>query len=181
MSKQSFSLKPFPVSGSTQAPDLRITGSIDRHNNTLSIVYELSGNVSKVQIAAPSDTPTRKHDLWQETCFEFFLGIKNSPIYWEFNLSPVGHWNVYRFDDYRQGMREETAYASFPFHIRTQQNMLSLNLRCGLDAIVPFNQILEVAITAVIKQNDGEITFWALSHERPEANFHERRSFIIRL
>ncbi len=119
MSKQSFSLKPFPASKNAQAPlDLQITGSIDRHNNTLSIAYELSGKLSKVQIAPPSNTPARKHDLWQETCFEFFLGIKNSPVYWEFNLSPAGHWNVYRFDDYRHGMREETAFMSLRFTFR---------------------------------------------------------------
>ena len=65
----------------------------------------------------PADMPARRDRLWEETCFEFFLAVKNSPRYWEFNLSPAGHWNVYRFADYRQGMQEEPAFASLPFSV----------------------------------------------------------------
>ena len=75
-------------------------------------------------IPAPADLPARKHGLWEETCFEFFLGVKDSPRYWEFNLSPAGHWNVYRFAGYRQGMEEETAFTALPFRDRRGSDSL---------------------------------------------------------
>ena len=44
--------------------------------------------------------PRRRDRLWEETCLELFLGEEGSERYWEFNLSPAGHWNVYRFEFY---------------------------------------------------------------------------------
>ncbi len=179
MNNQSFSLQPFPTTG--QIPDLKIAGNITRNANQLTIEYKLSGDIKKVAIAPPSQTPLRKHELWQNTCFEFFLGIKNSPKYWEFNLSPAGHWNVYRFDGYRQGMQEEAALITLPFIVQQQADSLALTLDLDLDKIIPLEQTLEVAITTVIKHKDGEVTYWALTHQGTEADFHRRDSFILEL
>jgi hypothetical protein len=89
MNSHSFSLKPFP------SPDilhyLEISGNIGRRPKMLTISYALRGFLSEVIIPAPADVPARKNSLWEETCFEFFPGKKNSDQYWEFNLSPAGH------------------------------------------------------------------------------------------
>jgi hypothetical protein len=174
-----FSLQPFPSSQSL--PHLEITGNILRNGNQLHLDYALGGNLEEVVIAAPSDKPTRKHELWQETCFEFFLAIKKSERYWEFNLSPAGHWNVYRFDGYRQGMQEETAFTTLPFSVESKADCLAIALDIDLDIIVSADQALDVAITTVIKHKDGEVNYWALTHRGTEANFHWRDSFIIEL
>lgn len=179
MKNQSFSLQPFSSTG--QMLDIRIAGNIARNTNQLAIEYTLSGDIKKVAIAPPSETPSRKHELWRDTCFEFFLGIKNSPKYWEFNLSPTGDWNVYRFENYRQGMQEETVFSTLPFIIQQQADSLGLTLDLDLDKIIPQEQALEVAITTVIKQTDGEVTYWALTHQGAEADFHRRDSFILEL
>jgi hypothetical protein len=179
MNDQSFSLQPFPTTG--QIPDLKIAGNITRNDNQLTIEYMLSGDIKKVAITPPSETPSRKHQLWQDTCFEFFIGIKNSPKYWEFNLSPAGDWNVYRFDGYRQGMQEEAALITLPFIVQQQADSLELTLDFDLDKIIPVEQTLEVAITTVIKHKDGEVTYWALTHQGTEADFHRRDSFILEL
>lgn len=178
MNEQTFSLQPFP---SDFLPNLQITGNIARHANTLAINYTLSGDLKQVVIAPPSDTPTRKHELWTDTCFEFFIGIKNSQRYWEFNLSPGGHWNVYRFDGYRQGMQEETAFITLPFSVQNQFDTLTLALDVDLPKIISADQSLEVAITTVIKHKDSEVSYWALTHQGAEADFHLRDSFIIDL
>jgi hypothetical protein len=47
--------------------------------------------------------------------------------------------------------------------------------------IIPAEQALEVAISAVIKLRSGNVTCWALTHPGPEADFHRRDSFIIEL
>lgn len=174
-----FSLQPFP--STDLLPNLQITGNIVRNGNQLHLDYTLGGNLKEVVIAAPSDTSARKNELWQETCFEFFLGIKNSERYWEFNLSPAGHWNVYRFDGYRQGMQEETAFSTLPFSVEDKADCFAIALDVDLDKIVSANQVLDVAITTVIKLRDGEVTYWALTHRGTEADFHLRESFVIEL
>ncbi|MBH8565019.1 DOMON-like domain-containing protein [Nostoc sp. CENA67] len=179
MNEQTFFLQPFSFSESL--PNLKIAGNIARHANKLIICYSLLGELKEIVIAPPSDTPARKHELWKDTCFEFFLGIKDSPSYWEFNLSPAGDWNVYHFDGYRQGMQEETAFTKLPFNVDNQSDSLTLTLDVDLSKIVSVNQVIEVAITAVIKQISTEVTYWALTHQGVEADFHLRESFIIKL
>jgi hypothetical protein len=176
MSDRAFSLQPFD---SIYPLNLEINGSIARNNHQLSISYQLLGDLAKIVIPATVDLPVRKHELWEETCFEFFLGIKNSTRYWEFNLSPAGHWNVYRFDDYRQGMQEEMAVTSLPFSVQSQSEALLLVLKLDLDKFVSADTLLEVAITTVIKSQEGNISYWALTHPGTQADFHRRDSFII--
>lgn len=179
MNDQTFKMQPFP--SAKPIPDLKIAGNIARQGNQFTIHYALLGDVKEVAFAAPSDTPARKHELWKDTCFEFFLGIKNSDRYWEFNLSPAGDWNVYHFDAYRQGMQEETAFTALPFSIQHLSDGLAIALDIELDKIVPANQAIEVGITTVIKHRDGEVSYWALTHQGTEADFHRRDSFIIAL
>ncbi len=175
MNGQTFSLQPF---SGTELPDFNISGNITRNVNQLTIRYILSGNLQDLAIAPRSNTPVRKHELWANTCFEFFLGIPHSTRYWEFNLCPSGNWNVYRFDGYRQGMQEETAFTTLPFSVQSQSDSLALTLNVDLEQIS--RQPLEVAITTVINLN-SQVTYWALTHTGIEADFHLRDSFIIKL
>ena len=179
MNSQAFSLQPF--SETDASVNLQITGTINRQAHLLNIRYLLSGELSQVAIAAPADQPARQHELWQTTCFEFFLGLQGSDRYWEFNLSPSGDWNVYRFDNYRQGMQEETALTELPFAVDRQLETLALSLNLNLEAIALAEQSLEVAITTVIQRQDGEISYWALAHTGSEADFHRRDSFLLHL
>lgn len=178
MNDQSFSLQPFPLA--SPLPNLKITGNIARHVNRLTIRYALLGPLTEVMLPLASE-PARKHRLWEETCFEFFLGVKNSPQYWEFNLSPAGDWNVYRFAAYRQGMQAEMAFMSLPFSVQNQPDSLLLVLELDLDQIVQATQALEAAISAVIKHGDDGVTYWALTHPGRQADFHQRSSFITEL
>jgi len=179
MSEQTFSLQPFPCTKSLL--NLKIAGNIARNGNKLAIRYILENDLKEIAIAPPSNTPSRKHELWQDTCFEFFLGIKDFARYWEFNLSPVGHWNVYRFDGYRQGMQEETAFEKLSFNVQNQADGLILVLDVDLDKIISTEEAIEVGITTVIKDRNGEVTYWALTHQGAEADFHLRDSFIVKL
>ncbi len=179
MNDQTISLQPFPSTRSL--PNLKIAGNIARNGNKLAIRYMLEGDLKEIALTPPLNTPSRKHELWEDTCFEFFLGVKDSQRYWEFNLSPAGHWNVYRFDGYRQGMQEETAFENLSFNVQNQADGLILVLDVDLDKIISVEQVIEVAITTVIKYKDGEITYWALTHRGAEADFHLRDSFIVKL
>jgi len=179
MSGRSFSLQPFPPIGPPL--NFKITGHIARRPRQLAIRYDLRGDLAELMIPAPADMPARRAGLWEETCFEFFLGVKDSPRYWEFNLSPAGPWNVYRFDGYRQGMAEETAFAALPFDVKQQSDSLLLVLEMNIDKIVRADQPLEVAIAAVIQLAGGGLAYWALTHPGPQPDFHRRDSFLVEL
>jgi hypothetical protein len=177
MTEQSFILQPFLLDDTLS--DIYLEGSIQRQSNTLTIHYALSDPELMVSLS-PTALPTRKHNLWQETCFEFFLGIQNSERYWEFNLSPAGHWNIYRFDGYRQGMQDELAWDQLPFKAQQSKGvMLTLNL--DLSPIVMAQQKIELAIATVIQPKNGAPSYWALTHCASQPDFHHRKSFTIKL
>jgi hypothetical protein len=178
MNGQDISLHPFP--STSPLPDIKIACGIARHHK-LSIRYEILGRIQELVIPSPADIPARKKGLWEEMCLELFLGVRNSPRYWEFNLSPSGHWNVFRFDAYREGMEEEKAFPSLLFSIHRLPQSLLLDLKFDLDKIIPANQPLQAAVSAVIKKRDGEVSYWAPVHCGPQPDFHCRDSFIIEL
>ena len=171
----SFTLIPF---NQDAAPPIGVTGKIERNNNELKIEY----NLQKSQVIIPevANNLTRQFDLWEHTCFEFFLGIKDSSQYWEFNLSPSGNWNVFRFPDYRQDIAEEMAFNQLPFRV-LQDDSLQLRAEIDLDKIIAPEQNIDVGITTVVEDEDANLSYWALSHPGKEADFHLRDSFLIEI
>jgi hypothetical protein len=178
---QLFHLRPFLQKS---APDLQISGQFNRSGQQLSLSYQISGQSDRLELLPLSDQPRRKHDLWQTTCFEFFLGGVGSTSYWEFNLSPCGDWNVYHFDDYRQGMREEAAIATLPYRVTFDAAAVQLNLSLDLSLLIQPEQPLQMAIAAVIRTTErcgGSTSYWALAHTDSQPDFHQRNSFILSL
>ncbi|WP_373544572.1 DOMON-like domain-containing protein [Chamaesiphon sp.] len=173
-----FSLVPF---ASDALPTIEIFGNIDRADNILSIEYQLLDDLDSVAIASPAVAPSRKFALWEATCFEFFIGVLGDRNYWEFNLSPSGDWNVFRLDDYRQELKNETAFTSLPFDVDRSANSLTLKLEFDLSKIISIDRQLEVSIATVIRSTQDEISYWALTHCDEEADFHLRDSFVIKI
>ena len=147
----------------------------------MSVGYTLLGNLSEIATPAPGKIPGRKDRLWEETCLELFLGIKDSGKYWEFNLSPAGHWNVYSFTSYRKGMREEPAIPSLPFRVWTEPEALRISLDLDIGKIVPAGNSVEVAVCALIRTIAGMTSHWALAHPGPRPDFHRRDGFSMTL
>lgn len=179
MKAQNFTLQPFPGAGTL--PDLEISGVLSRQADTLSIGYLLMGTLTDIELPAPSKPASRRIGLWEKTCLEFFLARKGSPGYWEFNLSPSGDWNIYRFEVYRQGLYEEPAFTALPFKVRKQSDSLLLELEFDLGQLLPADRGLEAAVSAVIKTKEGQETFWALTHPGKAPDFHSREGFIVQL
>jgi len=173
-----FRLIPF---ASGVLPIIEIVGSIDRVDNILSIEYQLLGDLNLVAIVSPAVAPSRKFELWEATCFEFFIGVLGDRNYWEFNLSPSGDWNVFHLDNYRQGLRNETVFTTLPFDIDRSANYLTLKLGFDLSQILSIARQLEVSVTTVIRSTQDELSYWALTHCGEEADFHLRDSFVIKL
>jgi len=179
MKHQNFNLQPF--SSLSLLPDLQISGDIARHCDLLTLKYFVEGRLEKLSIPAPSSMPRRRHGLWTDTCLELFLAVHNTARYWEFNLSPAGHWNVYQFAAYRHGMKEEENFTELRTSVMKTKDFLALTLNLDLKRIVDSDQLLEIGISAVIKQLDGDISYWALEHPALQPDFHHRESFVIKL
>jgi hypothetical protein len=162
-------------------PDLQITGWVDRSGDLLEIQYQLAGDLEGLTIAAPVALPSRRFALWEATCLEFFLTTVGQPHYWEFNLSPSGDWNVFRLEDYRQGLRNEELLQSLPFQVSRQVGQLTLSLSVSLAGLVDRSADLEMAMTAVLQDRAGAFSYWAVSHPGPEADFHRRDGFTVQL
>ncbi len=180
-----FELIPYPAD---HIPNIRIAVDIERNENQLSLLYGVKGAIDNILLPEPS-IPTRQDDLWQATCFEFFFALPDAPDYWEANLSPSGAWNLYHMDAYRRiGFRQETAIQQLPFEFRKLDArgpidiyMYLLEASLNLSPMLPASQKLLVSITAIIQTLDGNETYWALAHPGPQADFHLRESFTIRL
>lgn len=185
---QPFSLIRFQPGGQAPATPLSLSGKLSLSGelnigaDALEISYRISGDLRSLAIPAASGDPQRRDGLWQSTCLELFLASGSASDYWEFNLSPAGHWNVYHLDAYRQGLRQEEAYKDLPFAVTRSQQHVTLSLGCALPPGLRARAScgLEANITAVIAHTDGSIDYWALHHPGTEADFHHRDGFQLR-
>jgi hypothetical protein len=180
---QPFRLLPFPnpEPGPGLPADLELGGVIERHGQLLRMEYRLRGSLPALRIPAPAARPQRCDDLWQATCFELFLAEAGAEPYREFNLSPSGDWNVYRLDGYRRGLRPDPAWRHLSHRRDDTPGQLTLTLETPLPADLAAAPELAAAVTAVLQSRAGACSYWALSHPGPEADFHRRDGFLLRL
>ena len=182
MSCMNFRLQPFapgPFEDGRASLALDITGKIARRDKRLCLDCLVTGAIAEIDIAAPAGLPMRKKSLWEETCFEMFVSEKGSSKYWEFNMSPSGHWNVYRFSAYREDMREEPGFESLPFSASCIDGFFTLSLEIEPARIIENERQVVVGVGAVIRGKDGGKSFWGLRHCGAKPDFHERESFAI--
>jgi hypothetical protein len=177
--ERAFALRPFPTAA--PARDLWIDGTAVLRSDGLELRYVVRGSLADVALPSPVGQPLRRHGLWRATCFELFLAPRGSHAYWEFNLSPSGDWNVYRFTGYRSGMEEEPAFSSLPCACQSRSDVLALGVRLDLGAIFPVIPRLEAAVAATVLRPQAGMTYWALSHPGPEPDFHRRDAFRLQL
>ncbi len=162
------------------APNLTINGIVDRQRNLFSIHYTLTGNLGEIFLPPSVTNPARKDELWRTTCFELFIAVKDSPQYWEFNMSPSGDWNVYVMDAYRQvNMREETRIQRLQFKVQNDTQCFSLEAALDLNAINIGENSIEAGISTIICSNNRMESYWALVHRLAKPDFHLRDSFVL--
>ncbi|MCT0219969.1 DOMON-like domain-containing protein [Synechococcus sp. CS-1329] len=175
------------VAAATTAPaaagaGLELSGEIRRRGGTLELRLCLGGDLASLLLVEPCQRPERRDDLWRSTCFELFLASEGQPFYWEVNLSAAGHWNVYRFSGYRQGMAIEPSLQALPFELKSASGGLELALNWPLpEEIRSTSSALVAGVCAVIEQRQGLLSHWAVTHPGSVADFHRRDGLVLRL
>ena len=160
---------------------LGISGSLTRFVGALIIQYRVEGDLDTINWSALKASSGRSHDLWQNTCFEFFVNPRGDSKYWEGNLSPNGCWNLYRFSAYREGMREEKAVATL--HCSNSKDKSGWNTTCRFETsgIIEDEIELKIGLSCVIRCRTEVLSYWALCHPGLNPDFHDQASFTIKI
>lgn len=156
-----------------------------RPDGGLRFCYRIDAAVDSLHLPAPT-RPGPQDGLWQTTCCEAFIAAVDRPFYQEFNFSPSGAWAHYHFADYRARQAHatddrRTLASPATLQISCQTSADGFLLQADVDrSLLPDSPQFDIALTAVIEQG-GSKTYWALHHAGPQADFHLRPSFTLRL
>jgi hypothetical protein len=137
-----------------------------------------------LHVRVPPEQPLgRANGLWTHTCFEAFISARGLPRYYEFNFSPSGQWAVYRFDSYRKGM--SPADVSTPPHLAVRRGEESLELEATIRlqdlGALQSAHTLKLALSAVLEDDGGNLSYWALKHAPDKPDFHHPDGFVLEL
>ncbi len=158
-----------PHPGTTVATLQSIDAAVWQDDGRWHFRYLLEGTAD-LRLPDPEE-PGRADGLWKATCAEAFVGLPRG-AYLEFNFSPSGQWAAYRFDGPRQRMREEPAEVEVCLDFGQEWAAIEAAVRCT--ALEPG---LTLGMAAVVEEQGGIKSYWALRHGDGPPNFHERACF----
>lgn len=173
-------LRPHPQS--VEGPVRRIVVGASRPTSgQLLLRYVAEGDVSRLFV--PTSAPAERTDeLWKRTCFEAFARVGDSEQYVEFNLAPSTRWAAYRFNGYRAEMADADVDA-LRIETTARPDRFELTARVDtsqLDMLDP-KADWRLAVSAVIEDEAGQVSHWALTHPSPFPDFHHAGSFVLDL
>jgi hypothetical protein len=141
----------------------------------LTLCYVVRGAIAGVFI--PTRTlPVRTEGLWTGTCFEAFVRLPDADGYTELNASPSTQWAAYAFDRYRKGMTVFEDVEPPVTEVYADDDMLEVHVsfRLGL----PDTPVWCLGLSAVIAENNGNRSYWALAHPPGKPDFHHEDCFV---
>jgi hypothetical protein len=152
-----------------------------------SFLIEGDGDSLRVPPArVPSTRPSRVGDrLWEHTCCEIFIARTGLPAYHEFNFSPSGEWAAYAFERYREGvpLADESNALDPHIVVRCAAGLLELDVSIRLGRLSPahLDARLSLALSAVVEERDGALSYWALKHPAGRPDFHHDDAYALEL
>jgi hypothetical protein len=148
----------------------------------LAITYLIEGQLARMRVPPPR-SPRIAHGLWQCTCCECFVALDGEPGYHEFNFAPSGEWAAYAFAKYREGEALADEALNPRIAVRRSDDRLELDASIALDRLSATHPSarLTLALSAVIEDEGGALSYWALRHPEGKPDFHHRDSFALNL
>lgn len=182
---QTVALVPHPdiPAGAVRRIDVRIARMPE---GMLATTYLIEGDIDRVRVPPPG-APHFADRLWQHTCCEIFIAGGATSAYHEFNFAPSGEWAAYAFERYRSRAtlddESETKTLDPQIAVRRDVGKLELNalILLGRLSAAHVHARLTLGLSAVIEEEDGKLSYWALKHPPGKPNFHHPDAFALAL
>ena len=151
--------------------------------------YRLDCDPRRIRLPTAS-AAGRTDGLWRHTCFEAFVRIEDAPQYLELNFAPSGQWAAYRFEGYRDGMRPleleppriRVHGEGAPAPEGARSGPLELEARVRLPQFAgTAGRRLHLGLCAVVEDDAGGLSYWALRHAPGRPDFHHPQAFALEL
>lgn len=153
-----------------------IAVEVSRSGGALALRYIVEGDIADLRLA-PASAPVRADELWRHTCFEAFIREPDREAYFELNFAPSTQWAAYAFEAYRDGMGEAPLAAP-------RIDVRAASERFEMDVVLQAPVLLggaRLALSAIIEENSGAKSFWALAHPPGKPDFHHADGFALEL
>jgi hypothetical protein len=153
-----------------------------RESDTLVFQYVLRAEIPRIRVPSLQSSD-RADGLWKHTCFEAFIAVTGTPGYRELNFSPSGRWAIYSFSSYREGMSPTNVTVPPALDLRRFDDRLELDAAIRLPDLVGqrAGHTLKLALTAVVEDDGGTLSYWALKHAPAKPDFHHPDGFVLEL
>jgi len=170
----------------------RVAVELVAQQNILRVEYEIESVDAIILPSRRAAVVQRCDELWRHTCCELFaapaalVATAQGGAYREFNFSPCGDWAAYAFDSPRCGMRslaldeaprvkQSARTAATPIGEPSGPALaLSVEVELPRSAVADYPFLWP---TVVIETTLG-ISYWALRHHGPQADFHQVENFL---
>jgi hypothetical protein len=154
-------------------------------SGTIVFRYVLRADMSRVRVplAEALGSEGRTDGLWRHTCFEAFIGTPATASYYELNFAPSRQWAIYGFNAYREGMSSPDVESPPQISVRRFDERLEIDVAMPLLHLSGLRDArrLRLALTAVIEEDSGTLSYWALRHPPGKADFHHPDGFVLEL
>lgn len=175
-----FDLVPHPATLSAD-PAFKVWATVELSASfglmaTANIWFAVGAPATRFVMPAAGQTD-RTDELWKTTCCEAFLREPGGHAYREWNFAPSGKWAAYDFASYRNGMKP--AEVDAPPYIRVEDSLTWWTL--GATIAVESGRTWDINLTAVLEEQDGTKSYWALAHPPEKPDFHMPDCFVGKL
>lgn len=170
---------PAPRSDAMRGIDIRVRREPP---DILAFQYVLRAEMPHIRVP-PSRPAARTDGLWKHTCFEAFIAPPGGRGYYELNFSPSRQWAIYRFDAYREGMSPSDVTLPPQLAVRHLDDRLELDATVMLPDFTALQgaRALKLALSAVVEDDSGTLSYWALKHAPGKPDFHHSDGFVLEL
>ena len=161
---------------------ISVVAAIERQSpNILNVGFWLNDPEQSIIWPQIVSAHPREDFLWEKSCFEIFLGVKNQDYYREINLSPSQAWQAYQFDEYRYPEQ----IPPLPSHdidlVQLKKTHFGLSASVDLTMFMSEHQLrwtdLFVGLTAVIQTNK-QTHYFAMQHSGALPDFHNKHDWL---
>ena len=164
-----------------RVPAVSLVGAIEQDGSALKVGFWISDPNQIIIWPDIVASHPRQDYLWEQTCFEIFVGVQNEDFYREINLSPSQAWQVYQFEEYRYPEDIPPLPVDDIELNQLKRTHYGLNVSLDLSQFMAKHQLkwsdLYLGLSAVLNTSQGSLYF-AMQHSRPEPDFHNKRDWL---